>query len=112
MKSFSRIIKAFGYSLSGLRYAIRNETAFGQEILLSFLLIPAVILLELAVTAKILMICSLVFILITELINSVIGRISAEKHPLSKHVKDMGSAIVLLAFIQASIIWVGFIIVK
>jgi diacylglycerol kinase len=35
MNPFTRIIKAFGYSFSGLWYAIRNETAFLQEIILS-----------------------------------------------------------------------------
>jgi diacylglycerol kinase (ATP) len=116
MNPFTRIIKAFGYSFSGLWYAIRNETGFLQEIILSLVLIPVALFLDVSITAKILMISSVVFILIMELINSaieaVVDRISLEKHPLSKHAKDMGSAIVLLAFVQATIIWVGFLVYK
>lgn len=108
-----RIIKAFGYSFSGLGYAVRNETAFAQELVLALILIPTALFLHVSITAKILMISSIIFILIMELINSaieaVVDRISTEKHPLSKHAKDMGSAIVLLAFLQAGVIWIGFI---
>lgn len=93
---------------------MRNETAFLQEILLALVLIPVAVFLNVSLTAKVLMISSLIFILIVELINSaieaVVDRISLEKHPLSKHAKDMGSAIVLLAFLQASIIWGGFLV--
>jgi len=114
MNPFPRIIKAFGYSFSGLWYAVRNETAFVQELFLAIILIPIALVLDVSITAKILMITSIFFILIMELINSaieaVVDRISLEKHPLSKHAKDLGSAIVLLAFIQAGIIWIGFLL--
>lgn len=113
MNPFPRIIKAFGYSFSGLWYAIRNETAFAQELFLAMILIPLAVYLQVSLTAKILMISSIIFILIMELINSaieaVVDRISLEKHPLSKHAKDLGSAIVLVAFVQAAIIWIGFL---
>lgn len=114
MNPFPRIIKAFGYSFSGLWYAACNETAFVQELFLAIILIPIALVLNVSITAKILMVTSIFFILIMELINStieaVVDRISLEKHPLSKHAKDLGSAIVLLAFIQAGIIWISFLL--
>lgn len=114
MNLIVRIFKALGYFLSGLWYATRNEAAFQQELLLLVILTPIALYLDVSVTAKILMICSVIFILITELVNSaieaVVDRISLEIHPLSKHAKDMGSAVVLLAFIQAGIIWIWFLI--
>lgn len=113
MNPFPRIIKAFGYSFSGIWFAVRNETAFAQELFLAVILIPTALYLNVSTTAKILMINSILFILMMELVNSaieaVVNRISLEKHPLSKHAKDLGSAVVLFAFLQAGIIWLGFL---
>lgn len=111
MNPFPRIFKAFIYSAAGLWHAVRNETAFAQELVLAAIFIPLALFLDVSILAKILMICSIIFILIMELINSaveaVVDRISTERHPLSKQAKDMGSAIVLLAFLQAGVIWFG-----
>lgn len=90
-------------------HAVRHETAFSQEVILTAVLAPIALCLDVSVLAKLLMITSLIFILIIELVNSaieaVVDRVSSEIHPLSKQAKDMGSAIVLLAFIQAFIVW-------
>ena len=40
-----RIWNAFGYSMEGLKAAIRNEDAFRQEILLAAILIPLALVL-------------------------------------------------------------------
>jgi diacylglycerol kinase (ATP) len=48
--------------------------------------------------------------LVNSAIEAVVDRISTDQHPLSKHAKDLGSAVVLLAFIQAAVIWLGFLI--
>lgn len=116
MNPLPRIIKAFGYTFSGLKHAAMHETAFTQELVLAVIFIPLALYLKVSITAKILMVCSILFILIAELINSaieaVVDRISSEKHPLSKQAKDMGSAIVFLAFVQAAIIWFGFLLFK
>ena len=57
----------------------------------------------------VLMIASLFFILIMELINTaieaIIDRISADYHELSKKAKDIGSLLVLMAFIMMFIVW-------
>ena len=58
---------------------------------------------------KIILFFSLFLILLIELINSAIevtiDRISKDHHPLSKAAKDIGSAAVLLAIINAMIVW-------
>lgn len=43
--------------------------------------------------------------LVNSAIEAIIDRISLQKHPLSKRAKDMGSAVVLIAFIHATLIW-------
>jgi diacylglycerol kinase (ATP) len=53
---------------------------------------------------------SLVLILIMELVNTaietVINRISSERHPLSKKAKDIGSLLVLISFVWAAAAWI------
>lgn len=105
----TRIIKAFGHSWSGLRSTFRHEEAFRQELLLCLLLIPAAFWLSDIGVERALLIGSLLLILIVELLNSgieaAIDRIGHEPHELSGRAKDMGSAAVLLAFINAGVIW-------
>jgi diacylglycerol kinase (ATP) len=105
-----RIWRAFRHSFRGLTTVWKSETSFRQEIILCIALFPVIFLLPVDYLAKSLMVFSLILILIMELINSaietIIDRISAEKHPLSKKAKDIGSSLVLLAFANAIIIWI------
>ncbi|MCM2288653.1 MAG: diacylglycerol kinase [Sulfuritalea sp.] len=104
-----RILSAFGYSLSGLRAAFRNEDAFRQECLLAVLMIPLALLMSVPNLGKALMIGSVLLVLIVELLNSAveaaIDRISLDRHRLSKRAKDIGSAAVLIALINVLATW-------
>jgi diacylglycerol kinase (ATP) len=55
----------------------------------------------------------LILVVVVELLNTAIektiDRISTENNPLSKKVKDMGSAAVLGAIINAVVVW-GFVL--
>ena len=109
-----RVYKAFFHSLDGIKFTIRSEKAFRGELIISTILIPIAIILDISIIAKILMINSLVLVLIAELINTAIevsiNRISKEYHLLSKHAKDIGSSVVLLAIINSVVTW-GIIII-
>lgn len=104
-----RIINATRYSLAGLGEAARREQAFQQELLLTAVLVPVALWLGDTGIERALMIASLVLVLIVELINSAIeatqDRISLERHPLAKQAKDFGSAAVMLALMNAALIW-------
>ena len=104
-----RILNAFGYSMDGLRAALRHEDAFRQELLLAGLLIPAALFVPATGTGKALMIGAVLLALIVELLNSAIeaavDRISLENHALAKRAKDIGSAALLLALINVPVIW-------
>lgn len=106
---FSRFIRAFFYSLAGLRHVYVSEVAFRQECWVSAVLFLIACFLDVTKTEHIALVGSLVLVLIVEIINSaletVINRILAEIHPLSKQVKDMASAAVLLALINALLTW-------
>jgi len=107
----TRIINAAGYSWLGLKAAWQNEAAFRQEILLCLLLVPAAVYLGDTVADIAMLIASLLFILVVELINSaieaVVDRFGDEIHPLSGRAKDMGSATVLLAFAITGLVWLA-----
>lgn len=104
-----RIINALGYSCDGLKTAWKNEAAFRQEILACAILIPLTFFIPSTSVEKILMIGSLLLIVIVELINTgfenIIERISNDWHESSKKVKDLGSAAVLIAILNAVMIW-------
>jgi diacylglycerol kinase (ATP) len=104
-----RIFSAIGYSLDGFKAAWRNEAAFRQELLVVVIGTVSALSLRISVFEKLMLIGVLVLVLIVELINSaleaVVDRISLEPHPLSKNVKDIGSAAVALAIGLAAAAW-------
>ena len=105
----TRVINAMGYSWLGITAAYRYEAAFRQELALTLLLAPIALYFAPSYADKALLIASLVFILLIEILNSaieaVVDRQGDEIHPLSGRAKDMGSAAVFLAFIIAGLIW-------
>jgi len=104
-----RVILAWGYSLSGLGAAFRNEAAFRQELLLAAVLIPLALLSNKTGSDKALLIGSVMLVLIVELLNSALesltDRVSLEIHPLAKKTKDLGSAAVLLSLLMMATVW-------
>ena len=105
-----RVWNAFHYSRAGLQAAYRHEDAFRQEALLALLLIPLAIWLGEGAVERALLIGCVLLVLIVELINSAIeatvDRISLELHPLAKRAKDIGSAAVMIALLNAVLVWV------
>ena len=107
----TRVINAAGYSWLGFKAAYKNEAAFRQELWLCILLMPAALYFGETLLDKAILISSLLFILIVELINSaieaVVDRISDEIHELSGRAKDMGSTAVFIAITMAVVVWAG-----
>lgn len=104
-----RVIKAAGYSCEGIAYAWRNEAAFRQESIL-FIIATIIALLGSNTTSeKALLIFSVGFVLIVEILNSaieaVVDRFGGEYHTLSKAAKDMASAAVFISLFLAAITW-------
>ena len=106
---FTRIINAAGYSWLGFKAAYKHEAAFRQELWLSLALTPVALYFGPSYADKAILMASLVFILLIEILNSaleaVVDRFGDEMHPLSGRAKDMGSAAVFLAFIIAGLVW-------
>jgi diacylglycerol kinase (ATP) len=109
-RGLRRVINALGYSADGLR-AAWGEDAFRQEVLLAAGMIPAGVLLPVPLVEHLLLVGSVVFVLIVEILNTAIeaaiDRQSFEINPLAKQAKDMGSAAVLLSLLLAGGTWIA-----
>ena len=104
-----RIIDAAGYSWQGLCSAYRHEAAFRQELLLLLVLSPVALWLGESGVDYALLIGSLLLVLMVELLNSaiesVVDRVGSEHHELSGRAKDIGSAAVFVALVNAALVW-------
>ena len=73
------------------------------------MLIPAALWLGEGGVEKALLIMSWLVVLMFELVNSgieaVVDRIGTERHELSGRAKDVGSAEVLIALVNAAVVW-------
>lgn len=105
----TRIINAFGYSMQGIRAAIKYEAAFRQETLLAVILIPLAFFITQDVIQLILLITTPMLVLVVEILNSaieaVVDRFGDEHNELSGRAKDMGSAAVLFSLLIVAVTW-------
>ena len=110
-RGITRAWFALKNSISGIRFAIDEESAFRQELTLCAILLPCAFVIPATVVERILMLGTLVLVLIVELLNSsveaAVDRISLEQHGLSKRAKDFGSAAVMLALLLCVGTWVA-----
>jgi diacylglycerol kinase (ATP) len=106
-----RIVRAVGYSLTGLRLAYRGESAFRQEFWLAVVLVPLAFWVGRNWIEVLLLAGSVSLVLIVELLNSAveaaIDRVSFEWHELSKRAKDIGSAAVFLSLLLCAGTWLA-----
>lgn len=104
-----RVVRATVNSLRGLRVAWQHQIAFRQELAAALVLIPVAVWQGDSGLERAVLIAVLILVLIAELINSaiesVVDRVGTEFHELSGRAKDLGSAVVLLAILNAAIVW-------
>ena len=109
-KGLSRVLHAGAYSWQGLK-AGWGETAFRQEAIASFVLLPLSFLIGQDWVQVGMLAGSVLLVMVVELLNtgieSCIDRIGPEWHELSKRAKDMGSAAVLLSLLLCAGIWIA-----
>ena len=104
-----RVFRAWGYSLQGLRAALKHEAAFRQEAALAIVLIPAALWLGRNMLEVLMLLAVVVLVLVVELLNSAIEAVcdalTVETHPLIGRAKDLGSAAVMMMLIFAGLVW-------
>ena len=108
-QGLTRLFNALGYSRDGPAAAWKNEAAFREEVLLAAIALPLALFLAQTGVDRALLIGSILFILIVEILSSaveaVVDKASPEHHELAKRAKDMGSAAVLLSLLNAAVVW-------
>lgn len=108
-KGLKRVVKAAQYSWQGFKATYKHEEAFRQEVWVLIVAAPLALWLGDNGVEKALMIGSILLVMVTELLNSaveaVVDRTGREPHKLSGRAKDMGSAAVTVAIINAVLIW-------
>jgi diacylglycerol kinase (ATP) len=109
MGDVERIVRAGGYSLAGLRAALKTEAAFRQLFVLFVVMAPLGLWLGNDAIERVLLVGCLVLVLIVELLNSAIeatvDRIGKQRHKLSGRAKDMGSAAGMLSQLLVVFVW-------
>ena len=104
-----RLWQAAINSWNGLAAVTRSEAAFRQELALLAVGVPLAFFLTADVGERFALIGVIVFVLIVELLNTAIeklsDRITRDNDPAIKHVKDMGSAAVGLSLLAAGAVW-------
>ncbi len=104
-----RLLRAFGYSIQGFRYAWREEAAFRQELFLAALVIPGGLFLGHSGVERALLVCPMMQILVIEILNSAVeaavDRSGTERNALAGMAKDMGSAAVMLSIAMLGTVW-------
>ena len=105
----THLVHSTRYSWKGLKAAFRNEAAFRQEVGITVVLLPFAWWIGEGPISWLLLVSSLFFVLVVELLNSaienVVDRIGTEHHELSGRAKDIGSAAVMLSLIIAGLTW-------
>lgn len=104
-----RILKAFTYSWKGLVSVLKSEAAFRQDMVVFIIGAIVCFCVPLSGLERAVLLFSLFLILLMELVNSaievIVDRISPKYHVLSGRAKDIGSLLVLVAFINAIFVW-------
>jgi len=108
LKKKYNLFKNSKYALEGVATLLK-EKAFLLELLFIIPLLILLFFLHLSPIQKSIMAASLIFILITEALNTAIeytvDLVTDEWHEFAKKAKDTASAAVLFSLIQAAVIW-------
>jgi len=106
---FRHIRKAVIFSFAGFSAAWNNEKSFRYQAIVIALMLPVGIWIGETAVEWALLLGSAMLVLTTELLNSavetVVDRIGAEQHILSKQAKDLGSAAAAMSMLTAAIVW-------
>ena len=109
-RGLKQIMNAAKWSMHGLHATFKYEASFRLEFYLALILIPCAIYISQSAMQILLLLASVLFVLILEIINSaieaVVDMVCGEKfHELAKRAKDMGSAAVFLGQILVLFTW-------
>jgi len=104
-----RLWRATINSWHGLVAATQSEQAFREELVALAIGVPLAFFLTADAGERFALIGTLVFILIVELLNTAIeklsDRVTLDHDPALKRIKDMGSAAIFLSLLLTGAVW-------
>ncbi len=108
-RGVAHFVAALGYSIAGWGHAVKHEPAIRQELTIVSILTLASLWLPLERLEHLVLVMSMLFVLVIELLNSAleatVDRISLVRHPLAGRAKDMGSAAVFTSIGMSALAW-------
>lgn len=109
-KTKPRFIESFGCALRGLKYVLSHEKNFQIELVIATFVVALMFLFNVKIWETIVIILMIMWILITELINTVFERVvdilKPRVHPYVRLVKDIMAAVVLISCVVSIIVGV------
>lgn len=110
------VVRAFGFSCSGLAHAFRSERAFRLETLFLALGVPLSFFVADDFFRRAALVAALLVVLAVELLNTGVeklcDRMTRGPDPVVKAVKDMGSAAVLCSLVACALLWGGALLTR
>ena len=110
MNRLSQFKKSLAYAMRGLKYAVRNEKNFQNELVVGILVVLAMIYFHVTRAEMIVLFIIVMAVLIMELVNTILERVvdilKPRVHPYARLIKDLMAASVLLTSILAVIVGV------
>jgi diacylglycerol kinase (ATP) len=104
-----RLLRAAVNSWNGLRFALKSEAAFRQELAVFVVAVPLAFVIAQGSWKRLALIGVLILLLVVELLNTAIEKLSDRVTPAIDPqigwVKDMGSAAVGLMLLIAGAVW-------
>ena len=108
MTRIKEFFKSFSHAFRGLKYAIRNEKNFQNELAVAIIAIGFMFYFHVTRLEMIVITTMIMAVLIMEMLNTIIERIidilKPGVHPYARLIKDLMAASVLLTSILALII--------
>jgi len=107
-KETGRFKRSLHHALDGIKYALLHERNFRIEILVAFLVIFLIFFFKVKNWEAILLILMIMWVLIFELVNTVLERVvdilKPRIHPYARLIKDLMAAAVLITSIVSVIV--------
>ena len=108
MEELRRFRKSLKHALDGIVYAVSHEKNFRIEIMMAIFVIILMFIFKLKNWEVIVLILMIMWVLILELVNTVLERVvdilKPRIHPYAHLIKDLMAAVVLISSVVAVII--------
>jgi len=112
MNRIKQFSKSLSYAFRGLKYIIKKEKNFQNEVAIGMLVILAMIYFKVTRSEMVVLFIIITGVLVMEILNTIVERVvdvlKPRVNPYARLIKDLMAASVLLAAILSTII--GFII--